>query len=152
MKVTDANADYATKGTAKTVNIGGDATFKLADGYKLVIPELPDGAKVNVTENLNTGTDLEQLNTYKASFIVTDNGTAQDAATVGDAGAALAATEVTVNDADTGSNAAAFTNTSTYEPTPTGILMNNLPYIILILVVLGGLTGYVASKRRREQE
>ena len=152
MKTTDANADYATKGTKKTVKLGDSATFKLADGYKLVIPELPDGTTVDVTENLNTATDLENLSTYKASFKVTDNGTEDATATEGSAGAALAATQVTVNDTDTGANAAAYTNTSTYEPTPTGILISNLPYIALAFVAIGGLVAYVVVRRRQDDE
>ena len=43
---------------------------------------------------------------------------------------------------------AAWTNTRT-DITPTGILLNNLPFIMLILVAIGGFVGYIASKRRK---
>lgn len=33
---------------------------------------------------------------------------------------------------------------------PTGIIVNNLPYILLVLGVVAGFVGYIASKRRRE--
>lgn len=33
---------------------------------------------------------------------------------------------------------------------PTGIVVNNLPYILIILGVVAGFAGYIASKRRRE--
>ncbi|MDD6422420.1 MAG: hypothetical protein PUF83_05060 [Intestinibaculum porci] len=33
---------------------------------------------------------------------------------------------------------------------PTGIVVNNLPYILLVLGVVAGFAGYIASKRRRE--
>jgi hypothetical protein len=40
--------------------------------------------------------------------------------------------------------------TNTYRViTPTGILLNNLPFILLIMVSVGGFTLYIASKRRK---
>ena len=40
--------------------------------------------------------------------------------------------------------------TNTYRTvSPTGILLNNLPFILLIVVALGGFVGYIASKRRK---
>ena len=45
-------------------------------------------------------------------------------------------------------NASAWTNTH-LEVSPTGILLNNLPFILLILVSIGGFVGYIVSKRRK---
>ena len=40
--------------------------------------------------------------------------------------------------------------TNTYQTiSPTGILINNLPYILLIVVAIGGFAGYIVSKRRQ---
>lgn len=40
--------------------------------------------------------------------------------------------------------------TNTYKPvSPTGILISNLPFIIMILVAVGGIVLYVVSRRRR---
>lgn len=152
MSTEDANAEYATSGTAKTLTLGDATQFNLKHNQKLVIPELPDETTVDVTENLNTATDLEQLNTYKASFKVTDNGTTEETATEGEAGAELLATQVTVNDNDDGANVAAYTNTSSYKPSTTGIIVSNLPYIALALVAIGGLVAYVVVRRKADDE
>ena len=47
-----------------------------------------------------------------------------------------------------GYNITKWTNTHT-AVTPTGILLNNLPFILLIVVALGGFVLYIASKRRK---
>jgi hypothetical protein len=45
-------------------------------------------------------------------------------------------------------NGAVFTNA--YEDvSPTGIVMDNLPYLLLLLLAAAGLGGYVAARARR---
>jgi hypothetical protein len=50
-----------------------------------------------------------------------------------------------------GENKADFLNTDTYVP-PTGILMNNLPYIGLIVLAAGGMALFIAFKARKRRE
>ena len=121
-------------------------TENLADTGKIVFKVLPAGTKFNVSESL---TGINNADKWTGAVVVKDIGDANDQGTAGAISGAIG----TVADTDT-QNTTAFTNTYSGgdDTTPTGILMNNLPYIILLLVVLGGLTGYIVSKRRKEQE
>lgn len=47
-----------------------------------------------------------------------------------------------------GTNTVAFTN-EYQSASPTGIFMDNLPFILLILVAVGGIVAYLAVKRRK---
>ena len=48
-----------------------------------------------------------------------------------------------------GTNTAAWTNTYDDASVNTGVIMNVLPYIILIVVAVGGFAGYLAMRRRK---
>lgn len=112
-----------------TFTSGTAKTVELADGQRLIFNDLDIGAAFEVSESAAEG--------YTA--VVSGTGTVAEGVSTGRV--AEASDNVTV------------TNTSNDDSTtPTGILMNNLPYIILLLLVVGGLTGYIVSKRRREQE
>lgn len=104
--------------------VNGDNIVKLAHGDKLVFTGIAEGTKYTVVEtDSRKGTAPEQ---YTATGEVT--------------------TETAVVKGD---NAAKITNKSNQDDvTPTGILINNLPYIALALVAIGGLVAYVVVRRR----
>ena len=47
-----------------------------------------------------------------------------------------------------GTNTVAFTN-EYQSASPTGVFMDNLPFILLVLVAVGGIAAYLAVKRRK---
>ena len=159
----DKNADQITayiytgteQGDPITLSLNGDTTFDLTDGQSLVIPNLPDGTTAKVKERLTAAT-IQDKGSYTPDIVVKDNGQ-----TNADAGVASAAankgkdiemaTTIEIKDNDTGANVADVTNTRD-DITPTGILMNNLPYIVLALVAIGGLVAYVVVRRRQSDE
>ena len=142
---------YTEAGTAKTAAVtGGKVTINasLKNGEKLVINTLPAGTTYKVEETLADGT-VNNSGKYTPEVDFADVDTAAN--TKGTAGANLAV-EGLVADTDT-QNTADYTNTYEDEnTTPTGVIINNLPYIILAVVAVGGMVAYVAVKRRNKEE
>ena len=137
-----------TKGDKVVVNLKGTTPFELADGQALVFDQLPAGMTYKVNEKLNTAT-VQNVDKYVASYAVLGDG----AATKNDnaKGAALA-TEV-IQMTDTNKDVATYTNTLEDEDvTPTGILMQNAPYILVATLAAGGLVIYLAKRREEEEE
>lgn len=117
-----------TTETANSVSLtfGADgkasATVKLSDKDVLSIPELPVGVSYTVSETAVTG--------YTASATGTNSGEIKTAG---------------------GSMKAEVTNDFQYTP-PTGVVINNLPFILIVALAIGGIAVYFVSNRRREQE
>lgn len=141
-----ANGSYSgtltrADGTTTSVSVDGDGTsvnFTLADGEKLVFDDLPAGTEFTVEE---TGVPA-----YTASYTGTDNSGA-----ITDAAAAGANLSTGVKTIGCVNNEVNFTNTydqSSILP-PGGILMNNLPFIILIGAALVALVAFAAINRRK---
>lgn len=136
-----------------------DITLK--SGQTLAFLNLPEGATYAVTENLAGMTAVTPAD-YKASYETINkdaDGVDTSIVTVtpieaSDAGANLALADgnkkAIVNDDQ--KNTVVYTNDSQIDDTPTGILMNNLPYIVLALVAIGGLVAYVVVRRRNADE
>lgn len=123
----------ATENTAT----GGKIAVTLKHGDKLIITQAPQGLKWDTEELWTTAATTGLQNADK--YTTTANGangrtTAQDT---------LSTTK----------GAAAYVNTlENADITPTGILVNNLPYIALALVAIGGLVAYVVVRRRNADE
>lgn len=136
---TDANGAYINfpSGTGTTVNLKHGQTLAFVD------------TEVGVTYVAN---ELGAAD-YTPSYIVTTDGTAA-AAQTGTVGTALSTgTQSIVESATPGTgvplNGAAFTNT--YKTvTPTGISLNNLPFIMMIVLAAVALVGFVAVKSRKK--
>jgi len=141
-----------------TTGVADPTTFTLAHGETIKF----EGVNSSDTEKfgkgtLPIGTTWTVMETgsagYTASAIVNNNSATEEGpfpTSPGTAGANL-----TVNTDGTNAliaglsiNKAAFTN-EYRTVSPTGILLNNLPFILLIVVALGGFVGYIASKRRK---
>ena len=103
---------------------GTATTFYLSDGDKLIIDELPVGVTYEVVETSYTAEN------YTSSL--TDNKAS---------GSIASATN----------EAVAVTNTFEAEPI-TGIVVNNLPFVLIVLLAVSGVAVYFVSNRRREQE
>lgn len=117
----------------------GSTEFTLAHGQYLTFKSIPAGTTYTVTE---TGTP-----SYQGSAAITVNGESATGASAG-MGENLV-TEANAVGSDAG-NSTDVTNTfDDQSTTPTGILVNNLPYIAIILVAVVGCVVIIASRKRR---
>ena len=108
--------------------------IKLKTGERAVFTDLDVGAKVTVRE-------AEYADFAQTANV---NGTAATDPTAA-AGIVTAVVQDDEKDLEV-------INTSNNNTTPTGILINNLPYIALALVAIGGLVAYVVVRRRNADE
>lgn len=127
-----------TVGTADDFVLKANQSLRFVDDAGEVI--LPVGIKYTLTEGANAN--------YAPAYAVTTGGNA------GPTGSANKNNSLTIGNPDLviiekGVNKAAWTNNYVDPPTPTGIVMDNLPFIMLILVAVGGFAGYIISKRRK---
>ena len=123
-----------------TYTFGQEYTFTLADGGQKVFSNLPAGTRYVVTE-------VGAADGYAPSVTVVENGTQTVNKTAADADSLATAETGKTNLAGEGTNTVTFTNT--YKDVPiTGIIMNNLPFVILILAAAAGIVGYLVIRRR----
>ena len=153
--VTVTFAANSTVGSITTVPATAEGTFTLKHGEKIVFEGVNSSLDTFQKGNLPAGTIWTIAETgapgYTATAVVNNNDGAGTAVLGGTAGDNLSISEVPVGTnlvAGEKTNAAAFTNTY-QDITPTGVLINNLPYILLIVVAMAGFTGYIVSKRRK---
>lgn len=141
-----AGTDETTLGAKATIvdsteNITGKSyTFKLKHSQNVKFTGLPVGTKISVTESATPN--------YKGSAdVVINNGTKETVT------AAKYDEALTVSGKSLGQkkNTVDVTNTYNYVPT-TGIIMNTLPYVLMIALCGAALMAFVAFKRRRLQK
>ncbi|MDR2360344.1 MAG: hypothetical protein LBD85_03550 [Oscillospiraceae bacterium] len=123
------------------------ATIKLKHDQRIVFVDLPTGTKyvavetgatdytASVDMKVNGDTPFTRSNTQANTALSTGS----DASTAGD---------VLIGE---GANSAAFTNTYK-DVTPTGVLINNLPFILILLVALGGFVLFIVVKSRKRRK
>ena len=140
-KGTDVNT-LGAKAGENTLTLGTDGTytFKLKHNESLKFTGLPVGTKITVTE---TGAA-----NYKGSAKVFINGAEQTAVTAGKYHEDLTAVDGDNDKLGQNKNTVDVTNTYNHVPT-TGIIMNTLPYVLMIALCGAALFGFVAFKRRR---
>lgn len=119
---------------AKTAEYGQDQEITLAHGDKVVLKDVHMGAKANVTEKDAAG--------YTPSVTVNCNGTSMPKTETNEA------KDIILGDKISG-NSIEFINT---QQTPVGILIDNLPFIILITLAGMGIFFFVKRKRESDQE
>ena len=165
------NADGETIAELEEVSTNVWAqTVNLKDGEIAYFENLPDGASVSVVEDLTTdpGSAITNAAFYQqTSASVTAGGTAASGTVVDKDGNTYTATKskdvfaltkitaaaVVYNDANADkANNVNINNESKYDPGATGILLSNLPYIVLALVAIGGMVAYVVIRRRQSDE
>ena len=141
-----AGTNAATLGAKATIErtatdiTGTSYTFKLKHNQNVKFTGLPVGTKISVTESATPN--------YKGSADVVINNGTKETVTATKYGEAL-----TVSDKSLGQkkNTVDVTNTYNYVPT-TGIIMNNLPYVLMIALCGAALMAFVAFKRRSLQK
>lgn len=126
-------------GHAISIDENGTYTFKLTANKNMKFTGVPVGTKINVTESATPN--------YKGSAKSVFNGQAQT-----DVVADKYNEAITVeNTLGQKQNKVDVTNTYNYVPT-TGIIMNTLPYVLMIALCGAALMAFVAFKRRRLQK
>lgn len=138
---TDASTLGGVKanGSDITLKAGGTYDFTLTNGGNEKFTGLPVGTTMTVTESATPN--------YKGSAAVVINGVTQDTVTASKYDEAI-----TVFGKKLGQKKNAVDVTNTYNNVPvTGIIMNNLPYIAMIVIGAAALVVYVQNKRKNLQ-
>lgn len=134
-QVIDANSSVV----GEELTIGSDTTVHLKHGEKLVFTNLYAGATVSFKET--DALIAEAGYQVTASVQNGDQKTEYQQADVTTSG-------VTVSPISENQASAVVTNTLN-STSPTGLVMNNLPFILMIALATAGLVLYVSMKRRR---
>ena len=139
---TDAATLGGVKGNGAIIKIGQDGTysFKLKTTEKMKFTGVPVGTEIAVTESATPN--------YKGSAAVVINGAAQDTITASKYDEAITVSKKSLGQKK---NTVDVTNTYNYVPT-TGIIMNTLPYVLMIALCGVALIAFVGFKRRRLQK
>lgn len=122
-----------------TNNLNSGYTFALENGKNMKFTGLPVGTIITVTEAATPN--------YKGSAVVTINGTEANVAADG------YNKDLSISNKKLGQNKNAVDVTNTYNNVPTtGIIMNTLPYVLMVALCGVALVAFVASKRRKVQK
>lgn len=138
---TDASTLGGVKVNDSDITLKADGTcdFTLTNGENKKFTGLPVGTTMTVTESATPN--------YKGSANVTINGLNENPIEVNKYNEAI-----TVSDKKLGQKKNAVDVTNTYNNVPlTGIIMNNLPYIAMIVIGAAALVVYVQNKRKNLQ-
>lgn len=127
--ITDTNIEISEADRAK-VEWKGNGQFTLKDGASIIFKNLPSG-QYKVVEDNYSGEK------YETSYVV-DSGTSTDGQ------------EATVT-IGTDAKQINFTNHRTLEP-DLGVLLDTLPYIVILAVVAGGVALLMLRKHRKEDD
>lgn len=131
------------------------SSFKLKHNQKITLKDVPVGATVTVTEIAPgahykvtaTGYTGEQDGSNNVSFTYITVKSADAVETASETGAETAMAVVTAVDADD----IVVTNHATLKP-DTGVLLDTLPYIVILAVVVGGGILLMLRKRRKNDD
>lgn len=141
---TDANTLGGIKdanGERVTLAEGGTYTFRLKANENMKFTGVPVGTTITVKESATKN--------YKGSAEITINGTQLTPVSATKYNAELTA----VNNEKLGQKQNTVDVTNTYNDVPvTGIIMNTLPYVLMIALCGAALMAFVAFKRRRLQK
>ena len=137
---TDASTLGGVKANNSAIKLtNGAYDFTLKNGENEKFTGLPVGTTMTVTESATPN--------YKGSAAVVINGVTQETVTASKYDEAI-----TVSDKKLGQKRNAVDVTNTYNNVPvTGIIMNNLPYIAMIVIGAAALVVYVQNKRKNLQ-
>lgn len=127
--ITDTNIEISEADRAK-VEWKGNGQFTLKDGASIIFKNLPSG-QYKVVEDNYSGEK------YETSYVV-DSGTPENRREA----------SVTIG---TDAKTIAFTNNCTLQP-DLGVLLDTLPYIVILAVVAGGGILLMLRKRRKEDD
>lgn len=139
---TDANTLGGVKdadGNKITINEDGTYTFRLKANGNMKFTGVPVGTQISVVESATPN--------YKGSAESVFNGQSQTKVEASKYDEAI----TVANTLGQKQNKVDVTNTYNYVPT-TGIIMNTLPYVLMIALCGAALMAFVAFKRRRLQK
>ena len=139
---TDGNTLGGVKAnnTKITLTDGTTYTFTLTDGANMQFTKLPVGTTITVTEAAKPN--------YKGSAVVTLNGTQESTVT-----ATKYNEEINVSDKKLGQKKNTVDVTNRFNNVPiTGIIMNTLPYVLMVALCVAALFGFIAFKRKKVQK
>ena len=153
LAATGAKAKYSiynaggTKVDGGEMEYGSAQNFALKHGQTLRFYEIEAGTKYSVTEKL-ASSGVTKADQYTASAVAKVGGNDVTVGTV-EKHEDLTVETYVIDDDTATLDDVAYTNTFDDDSvSPTGILINNAPYIILALVAAGGMTFYVVKKRK----
>jgi hypothetical protein len=121
------------------ISAGGTTSFKLKDEQELVFLNLPVGTTYVVEEEATVN--------YIPGFVVYREGNVVKSEKEKDSHVALATGNQLIGEKD---NRTIFTNTRD-TVIPTGINLNNLPFIVMMILGIGALGIYVVTKTRKNR-
>lgn len=127
--ITDTNIEISEADRAK-VEWKGNGQFTLKDGASITFKNLPSG-EYKIVEDDYTGEK------YETSYVVGSG----DPQSGREATVTMSGTNMTL----------AFTNHCTLQP-DLGVLLDTLPYIVILAVVAGGVTLLMLRKHRKEDD
>lgn len=134
-----SNAEFSDNAKAKLATNGTDGKFTLMSGANVTIKNLPVGT-YTVTE-LETSTG--ELKNYKTTWLL-DSGSDSSDETENSTRTATVEMKSEKRTLD-------FTNECTLQP-DLGVLLDTLPYIVILAVVAGGVALLMLRKRRKEDD
>lgn len=141
----DYDADKITykKGTTEEGKLSDltDNKFTLKNGESIVFSGIPAGAEVRVTE---TGAE-----DYKTTVDVSNTPTAEAVALAAETGSGNTKTGTVTISAT--AQTIAFTNTKEI-PVNTGVILDTLPYVLMLIAVGGGVVAFFLRKRHHDDE
>lgn len=120
------------------------STVKLKHGQTLVFTDIYVGARYEALEQGNNG--------YTPSVLVTENGATPVANSAAE-GAPLSTNDLNNVKRLIGENknAADFTNEYTATITPTGVIIDNLPFVMILLLAAGAFAAFILVKARKRR-
>ena len=129
LPASNQSAKYVYNGETKTITEATqEIEIELADGETLYFTEIPVGAVVTAVETDSRAAEDASAAYQKSGEVKNDTNITQDN---------KVKAEITNKRNDTDN---------------TGILVSNLPYIVLALVAIGGMVAYVVIRRRNADE
>jgi hypothetical protein len=131
----------------------GASTFSLANGEYIIIEKLPTGTTYTLEEPAAQYYTAKAVVTINSETPVSaENTTTNTALEIGSA-SGVWVDEVLNAPINIGenNNIADFTNNREVI-NPTGIILNNLPFILMVLLAIGGFIFFIIGKRRRKEE
>lgn len=131
VQLTTGNYEFSNTNGA-LLNDGTDGKFTLKDGASIIFKNLPSGQYKVVEDNYSD-------EKYETSWQIGTDGDVHEKNST--ATVTIGTTEQTVH----------FTNHRTLEP-DLGVLLDTLPYIVILAVVAGGVALLMLRKRRKEDD
>lgn len=119
----------------------GGYEFTLKNNESIVFSGIPAGANVTVTE---TGAE-----DYKTTVVIDDTPTAEAVALAAETGSVNNKTGTVTIDAN--AKTIAFTNEKEI-PVNTGVILDTLPYVLMLIAVGGGVVAFFLRKRHHDDE